>query len=130
MARTSAQQKKTAEREALHKRRTVTMTFEATENTIQRIAALLMLADLAHEEVEERPRVLLPWEEEGAEPPKLELDYNAIRNDCVKWLPKFVEKYGKDATKALFRKYGGETIKTVPDENTLDLLADLETGCV
>lgn len=132
--------RKREEQAGLQKVRTVKvcLELEATENTLQRLNALMMLSDPYRErQIELQDLGPLPWEEkyvrdgEVEENPHLiplELDYAAIRRDIVKHFEKYTEKHGRASLEHLIQSYGGTKVSTVPDSQVLGLLADIEAA--
>jgi hypothetical protein len=127
--------KKREEQAELQKVRTVRvcLELEATENTLQRLNALMMLSDPAKQlpSLEEIYADPLPFDAKPttANPLPLELDYNAIRKDIRKHLTAYTEKFGTAAARTTLSRYGAKDGKPVPDgDHLLDLLAEIEAA--
>ncbi len=125
--------KKRTEQAKLHTAQTMTLTItvETSEINMQRLAALMLLQDptkVVPEIVDLGP---LPWEGTPADenPPPLELDHNLVRNEIMRVLTPFITKRSTQDAKVLLTKHGGQSLKTVPEQNLLALLRDIEAGC-
>lgn len=104
----------------------VSLTLEASEHTLQCLAALMMLSDPTKPALEIDP-VLLPYE--TPEPLPLDLDYNMIRNHIMSAMETFVMQHGRDDLVSLLKAYTmGGKLSEVGDIDLMDLLADLEAA--
>jgi hypothetical protein len=118
-----APRKKAIERAELKEVREVTLTLQASEEFLQRLAALLIFAP--HVEVKAKPLPPLPWEDPKDPryelPPQLEVDYNAVRNSIMAHLEAYVPLHGKDAALALIKSHGGTRLGDVPEDRLVAL---------
>jgi hypothetical protein len=124
----SASQEKAVQRAELKGIRTVTITLEATEETLQRIAALLLFAP--HLEpvytYEDKP---LPWEDPNdpryQKPPELEIDYHMVRREIMKLLESLVKSRGEERARAvlaeLLANAGASRLSSCPEAQLLPL---------
>jgi hypothetical protein len=124
-----AVQAKAIERAKLLERKKVIVTFDADEETMQRIAALCLLAKLPYQLEDAPPLPPCPWDlPEGAPPPELEVDYNAVRNACIKLMSQWVgEQRSREEIVAIIDMHGGDRLTTVPNDNLVllhDYLSD------
>lgn len=114
---------KAADKAKLKDRRTVTLTFEASEEFMQRLAALMIFAAPATEE--QYVPTLLPWEDPDdprfQKPPELQVDYNSVRNEIVRHLEVYIARHGADATKAFVKSFGADRLRDIPEKNLLPL---------
>jgi hypothetical protein len=99
----------------------IQITLVASEMNLQRIAALLLFADHLQPKLIEKEAVRLPWEEEGAEPPKIQIDRRAVENDVAKQLELYVQKHGRDKAVTMIQSFGQPRVGLLPDEQLLDL---------
>lgn len=113
--------KKAAEKAELQKMSEMTITIRATEGNIQRIFAMLAFADLPEVEIVTEQPSQLPWEEAGTSPPQLEINRNAVANDIMPMLEKYVAAHGPDEAKKLIAAYGAPRLRDLSDEKLLDL---------
>jgi hypothetical protein len=116
---------KKAEQAKLRERRSITLTIEADELTLQRLSALLLLAQQPFEVSEIVAQGdAMPFDEPTEGPP-LEIDYEAVRRDIARLVGKLSET-GMDTGTiiAAIRRYGAK-ISEVPREKLLPLNAEL-----
>ena len=127
---TKALTKKRAEQAALKTVKTVTITLDATEEVLQRLAALLTYSDPSKPLPELADLGPLPFDARPTveNPQPLELDYNLIRKTILAKLEPYKNKYDLDAAKDVLMKHGGYRIRDVPEENLLGLLAEIEAA--
>lgn len=127
---------KAIERAKLLERKTVTLTFEADEETMQRIAALLQLAKVPYDILAAPPLPPLPWEDPAdaryQKLPELEVDCNAVRNEIMAAMRHYLRPGGalsperaREHLTSLIGNYGGTRLTDVPNDNLLALLGDL-----
>lgn len=119
--RTAKQQ----ERAALKASKEITLTIRCTEETMQRLAALLLFAE-APAEVRYVELGPLPYETADAPAPVLQVDYAVVRRDIVQTMDALL-KAGctKDDILPVIRRHGAETLARVPEVNLLPLWDDL-----
>jgi hypothetical protein len=142
---------KRAEKAALKKVQTVTvtLTLEASEGVLQRLAALMMLQDPNRPELQIEDQGPLPFDEGGAEAgtreglhptetqrekedlaaPPLDLNYAMIQANIVKYFEPYEKKYGRDMLELLIVKHGGTRVSNVSEDKLMDLLAEIEAAC-
>lgn len=113
-------------------RRQCVLTLDMTELNFQRLAALLVLGD-RFEIDEQEPTGPMPWEEAIPLPAaaEMEIDYEAVRRSIIKQAGAIVEHNGPSMGAGIVReavaRHDGKDLASVPKENLLRLLADLET---
>jgi hypothetical protein len=123
MARTK-RNAKAADKDKLKGRREVVLKFEATEEFLQRLAALLIFAPPLVEAALTEPLGPLPWEdpENPTEPPALAIDLNAVRNAVLDHLKVYIERHGKPKAKTFVHEFtGGKKLPDVPEKELLML---------
>lgn len=122
---------KRAEQADLKRLNLITVTLVASEENLMRIAALLTFATVPYEVQMSKPLGPLPWEDPTdprfQQPPVLEIDYNAVRNDIMKEMSVWLDGGGpRDVIVAWIVQHGGTKLTDVPNDNLLPLLADLQ----
>jgi hypothetical protein len=116
--------KKRKERADLKDQDIIWVGIAATEANLQRLGVLMLLADFPMV-VEPAKQAPLPYEETA--PPELEIDYTKIRNAIIDVLQEKVKAgVDKERLKDLIARGGGTTVKNTPNDNLLDLLAELK----
>lgn len=98
----------------------IQITIEASEGTLQRLAALLLFADHLQPDFKVTP-TQLPWEEPGVAPPELEIDYEKVRRDIATALGPYVVQHGEDAARRVIQSFGGERLRDVPEPQLIGL---------
>lgn len=121
----AGKREKQQERVALKEVKEMSLTIRATEETFQRLAALLLFAEAPAElkHVELGP---LPWEAEGEAPPVLQIDYEVVRRSIVKEMSALLKAGIPTAdVQAVIRRHGAEMLARVPENNLVPLYDDL-----
>jgi hypothetical protein len=121
---------KRADQAKLKQLRRVTITLEASEEILARIAALLTFATLPYELEEAEPIGPLPWEDPDdprfVAEPQLQIDYNLVKNDIMAAMDKYLTAGGdRQKIVAAIHLAGGETLSTVPQKYLLELLESI-----
>lgn len=104
--------------------RSITITIEATENNLQRLAALMLFADRLDEDIRRSDDGPLPWDEPaGASTPapEAEIDYNVVRRTIVSQLERYVKLHGVDKAREVLRSFGAEKLTLIPVPQLLPL---------
>lgn len=108
--------------------RSVTITIEASEGNLQRLAALLLFADRLDEEIKYVDEGPLPWEDPATvEAVQREsIDFAVVRRTIVKQLEQYVAQHGADKAKEVIRSFGAERLSQLPEEQLLPLYEALK----
>jgi hypothetical protein len=120
---------KRSEKDELRKMRSVTITIEASENNLQRLAAFMLFADRLDEDIKYVEEGPLPWEEPApAEPKPISetIDFNVVRHSIVKQLEQYVAQHGAEKAKEVIRSFGAERLSQLPEEQLLPLYEALK----
>ena len=126
-------QKKAAEKAKLEKIRTVTFTVEASEEVLQRLAALLLFTTPAgapkYTYQDDDP---MPWEPERPPVPTLEesVDFEAVRRSIAKNLSEYQSKHGTDQAREVLKSFGAERLSLISEAQLLDLNAALAVALI
>jgi len=124
-------QEKRADQAKLKQLRRVTITLEASEEILARIAALLTFATLPYELEAAEPISPLPWEDPNdprfvAEVETKTFDYNAVRNEIMASMDRYLKAGGdRDNIVKAITACGGTKLSDVPTVNLVYLLATL-----
>lgn len=122
-----AQRKKTSDKDELRKMRSITITIEASEGNLQRLAALLLFADRLDEDIQYVDDSPLPWDEPKGPPPISEtIDFNVVRRSIVKQLESYVATHGAEKAKQMIRAFGAERLSLLPESQLLPLYEALQ----
>jgi len=120
---------KKVQQEKLKDISTITVTIQASEYNMQRLAALLLFCEHLEPtyKVAEAARPL-PWE--APTPPGeergLEIDTELVRREIAGMLVKHAEQDGVERTKELLKQFGGEGLSKIPPDQLLGLHQALE----
>jgi hypothetical protein len=125
----AARAKKVAQ-EKLKDISSVTITIQASEYNMQRLAAFLLFCEHLEPLFRSEDVRPLPWEDPNDprfnQPPALELDVEALRRAIASKLLAFAERDGVASAKRLLQTYGGEGLAAIPPEQLPGLLDNLE----
>lgn len=120
--------RKKSDKDELRKIRSVTITIEASENNLQRLAALMLFADRLDEDIKYVDAGPLPWEEPAPTEPKPlgeTIDFNVVRRSIVKQLEQYVAAHGVEKAKQLIRSFGADRLTQLPESQLLPLYETL-----
>ena len=121
-------QKKAAEKAKLEKIRSVTFTVEASEEVLQRLAALLLFtAPTDAPKYTYKDDDPMPWEPDWPPVPTLEesVDFEAVRRSLVVQLSEYQAKHGTDQAREMLKSFGAERLSLIAEAQLLDLNAAL-----
>lgn len=115
--------RKKSDKDELRKMRSVTITIEASENNLQRLAALLLFADRLDEDIKYVEEGPLPWEAPADIEAKqlASIDFAVVRRSIVKQLEQYVAQYGTEKAKQVIQSFGAERLSQLPESQLLPL---------
>lgn len=111
-------------------RRAITLTLEADDETLNRLAAVLLFARYPHLDKTGPAKGLgpLPWEdadegEHDKEPPAL--DPTAAREEIARALQQYIARHGVELARRLLAEYEAGKISELPESRLSEVLTDL-----